>query len=109
MRLKDLASPDVISWVLTTVVRLWFGTVRVELRHRERFEQYARDLSLGKHPWLLREPWIHMRYGDYASIRRDYMPADYQRDADGFQVVKTVYVEYICGLKHRRDRSANHR
>jgi lysophospholipid acyltransferase (LPLAT)-like uncharacterized protein len=47
MRLKDLASPDVISWVLTTVVRLWFGTVRVELRHRERFEQYARDLSLG--------------------------------------------------------------
>lgn len=51
------------------------------------------DLSLGKHPWLCREPWIHMRYGDYSSIRRDYMPADYFADAAGFKVVKTVYVE----------------
>jgi predicted TIM-barrel fold metal-dependent hydrolase len=51
------------------------------------------DLSLGKHPWLLREPWIHMRYGDYAAIRRDYLPADYLRDAAGLDVVKTVYVE----------------
>lgn len=51
------------------------------------------DLSLGKHPWLLREPWIHMRYGDYASIRRDYMPAHYLDDARGVQVVKSVYVE----------------
>lgn len=51
------------------------------------------DLSLGKHPWLSAEPWIHMRYGDYASIRRDYMPADYFADAAGFNVVKTVYVE----------------
>jgi len=51
------------------------------------------DLSLGKHPWLTREPWIHMRYGDYAAIRRDYLPADYARDAGDLQVVKTVYVE----------------
>jgi predicted TIM-barrel fold metal-dependent hydrolase len=51
------------------------------------------DLSLGKHPWLCREPWIHMRYGDYSSIRCDYMPADYFADAAGFNVVKTVYVE----------------
>lgn len=51
------------------------------------------DLSLGKHPWLTREPWIHMRYGDYAAIRRDYLPADYARDAAGFRVVKSVYVE----------------
>ena len=51
------------------------------------------DLSLGKHPWLCREPWIHMRYGDYSSIRRDYLPADYFVDAAGFKVVKTVYVE----------------
>jgi len=51
------------------------------------------DLSLGKHPWLLREPWIHMRYGDYASIRRDYMPRDYFEDAQGFHVAKSVYVE----------------
>jgi len=51
------------------------------------------DLSLGKHPWLLREPWIHMRYGDYASIRADYMPRHYLEDAHGVQVVKSVYVE----------------
>ncbi len=51
------------------------------------------DLSLRKHPWLTREPWIHMRYGDYSSIRRDYLPADYLRDAAGLDVVKTVYVE----------------
>jgi len=51
------------------------------------------DLSLGKHPWLCREPWIHMRYGDYSAIRCDYMPQDYFRDAHGFQVVKSVYVE----------------
>jgi len=51
------------------------------------------DLSLGKHPWLAREPWIHMRYGDYAPIRRDYLPADYAHDARGLDVVKTVYVE----------------
>jgi len=51
------------------------------------------DLSLGKHPWLTREPWIHMRYGDYAAIRRDYLPAHYARDAAGFRVVKSVYVE----------------
>ncbi|MHC4997257.1 MAG: amidohydrolase family protein [Planctomycetota bacterium] len=51
------------------------------------------DLSLGKHPWLCREPWIHMRYGDYSSIRQDYMPREYFQDAQGFNVVKTVYVE----------------
>jgi len=55
--------------------------------------QHFWDLSLGKHPWLCREPWIHMRYGDYSSIRRDYMPADYLADAAGFDVVKTIYVE----------------
>lgn len=51
------------------------------------------DVSLGKHPWLCRAPWIHMRYGDYSAIRRNYMPADYLADAAGFNVVKTVYVE----------------
>ncbi len=55
--------------------------------------QHFWDLSLGKHPWLCREPWIHMRYGDYSSIRRDYMPADYLADATDFDVAKTVYVE----------------
>ncbi len=51
------------------------------------------DLSLAKHPWLTREPWIHSRYGDYAAIRRDYLPENYFADAGGLNIVKSVYVE----------------
>ncbi len=46
-KLKKLASPRVISWALTSVVRLWFGTVRVEVLNQERFEKYARDPETG--------------------------------------------------------------
>ena len=45
------------------------------------------------HPWLRDEPMIPFRYGDYASIRRAYLPPDYLKDAGRFRVVKTVYVE----------------
>jgi predicted TIM-barrel fold metal-dependent hydrolase len=51
------------------------------------------DLSLGKHPWLCRPPWVHSRYGDYAAIRCNYLVEDYLRDADGFDVARTVYVD----------------
>ena len=51
------------------------------------------DLSLDRHPWLCREPWIPMRHGDYAAIRRDYLPADYAADIGNLPVVKSVYVE----------------
>jgi lysophospholipid acyltransferase (LPLAT)-like uncharacterized protein len=47
LRLKQLATPAVVSWALSTLVRLWFGTVRVELRHRDRFERYAQDPASG--------------------------------------------------------------
>ena len=51
------------------------------------------DLALGKHPWLCHEPPIPFRYGDYAKLRRSYLPSDYLRDTAGFRVVKSVYVE----------------
>ncbi|UOM35756.1 amidohydrolase [Acuticoccus sp. I52.16.1] len=50
------------------------------------------DLSLGKHPWLCGE-MIPFRYGDYSPIRRDYLAADYRRDAGPMNIVSTVYVE----------------
>lgn len=51
------------------------------------------DLALKAHPWLVDEPPIAFRYGDYAPIRRSYLPADYRRDSRDFDIVKTVYVE----------------
>lgn len=51
------------------------------------------DLALRAHPWLVDEPMIPFRYGDYSAIRRTYLPDDYRRDTRAFNVVKTVYVE----------------
>jgi predicted TIM-barrel fold metal-dependent hydrolase len=51
------------------------------------------DLALRAHPWLVDEPMIPFRYGDYAAIRRTYLPDDYRRDARALNVVKTIYVE----------------
>ena len=45
--LKNLATPSVVSWLLTVLVRLWFGTVRVEIMNQERFERFAQDSSTG--------------------------------------------------------------
>lgn len=36
---------------------------------------------------------IPFRYGDYSSIRRNYLPADYRRDAAGYDIRGSVYVE----------------
>ena len=55
--------------------------------------QHFWDLGANYHPWLADEPPISFRYGDYRAIRRNYLPADYFRDAAGFDVVATVYVE----------------
>jgi len=47
INLKKLMTPSVVSWVLTTVVRMWFGTVRVEILNRDVFERFARDPASG--------------------------------------------------------------
>ena len=51
------------------------------------------------YPWL-QDPQPHEFFlDDYAALKRDFLPADYRRDAAGHHVVKTVHVEAEC----RRD------
>lgn len=45
------------------------------------------------HPWLRDEPMIPFRYGDYSSIRKPFMPADYDVAAKGWEIVATVTME----------------
>jgi predicted TIM-barrel fold metal-dependent hydrolase len=48
------------------------------------------------YPWL-QDPKPHDFFlGDYAALKRDYLPPDYRRDAAGHNVVKTVHVEAEC-------------
>jgi predicted TIM-barrel fold metal-dependent hydrolase len=52
------------------------------------------DLEQNYLPWLSDpQPLANFRYGDYSALRRNYMPADYRRDSDGFDVVGGVFVE----------------
>jgi predicted TIM-barrel fold metal-dependent hydrolase len=55
--------------------------------------QHFWDLERNYHPWLCDPEPIPFRYGDYASLRRSYLPPDYRRDTADHNVVKTVHVE----------------
>jgi predicted TIM-barrel fold metal-dependent hydrolase len=55
--------------------------------------QHFWDLGRNYHPWLVDAEMIPFRYGDYAALRRNYLPADYRRDTVGHRVVATVHVE----------------
>ncbi len=55
--------------------------------------QHFWDLGRNYHPWLCDPDSIPFRYGDYAGLRRDYLPADYRRDSAAFRVVGTVHCE----------------
>ncbi len=55
--------------------------------------QHFWAISRNYYPWLTDEPSIPFRYGDYRALRRDYLPADYRRDAARHRVVATVHVE----------------
>jgi predicted TIM-barrel fold metal-dependent hydrolase len=55
--------------------------------------QHFWNLDQNYLPWLKDEPPIPFRYGDYSSLKRNYLPADYRRDSAGFEVVGTVFVE----------------
>lgn len=48
---------------------------------------------LGKQPWLRPEAQISFRYGNYDAIKRDYLPPDLLRDAEGFNLAGTVTME----------------
>ncbi|MET4638897.1 amidohydrolase family protein [Mycetocola sp. 2940] len=51
------------------------------------------DLQRNLYPWLTPEEMVPHRYGDYGSIKRDYLPADYLADVDDTSVVASVYME----------------
>jgi predicted TIM-barrel fold metal-dependent hydrolase len=51
------------------------------------------DIGRNYHPWLRDEPMIPFRYGTYAALRRNYLPADYRTDTKRFDIRATVYVE----------------
>lgn len=51
------------------------------------------EIGLGRQPWLRPGVVIPFRYGDYSSIKRDYLPADLRRDAEGLNLVGTVSME----------------
>jgi len=45
------------------------------------------------HPWLRDEPMIPFRYGDYSTIRTQFLPAEYDAVSRQFNVVATVTME----------------
>lgn len=51
------------------------------------------DLARNPHPWLTEEGAIPFRYGDYAAIRRNYMPEDFRTDGAEFEIAGSVHVE----------------
>lgn len=51
------------------------------------------DLGRNYYPWLCDPSLIPFRYGDYSSLKRNYLPEDYRRDSAKFNIVKTVHME----------------
>ena len=51
------------------------------------------DLGLGRHPWLAPDVLIPFRYGDYSSIKTNFMPEDYRAISAQHRVVATVTME----------------
>ena len=51
------------------------------------------DLQAAYYPWLCDPELIPFRYGDYAPIRRSYLPPDYRRDSKEYRIVGLVHVE----------------
>ena len=51
------------------------------------------DLRQDKHPWLCGAEEKPFFMGDYGSLKRNYLPEDYRRDAAGHNVLTTVHCE----------------
>ncbi len=51
------------------------------------------NLSQNYYPWLSDRPETGFFLGDYSQIKRNYLPEDYRRDADGFDIAATVHIE----------------
>jgi predicted TIM-barrel fold metal-dependent hydrolase len=54
------------------------------------------NLTWLRYPWLQDPEPIPFRYGDYAALRRSYLPADYRADTAGVPIAKTVHMEAEC-------------
>lgn len=50
------------------------------------------DLGRNRYPWLQERP-VQAHFGDYAAIRRNYLPSDLKADSAGIQLDATVHVE----------------
>lgn len=61
--------------------------MRIVDAHHHYWDPVAND-----HPWLRGAP-IPFRYGDYAPLRRPFLPEDYDRAAAGWEVEATVTME----------------
>jgi predicted TIM-barrel fold metal-dependent hydrolase len=57
--------------------------------------QHFWDLGRNYYPWLCDPKPVPFRYGDYSSLKRNYMPPDYLRDAGALKIVKTVHIEAL--------------
>jgi len=55
--------------------------------------QHFFDIDNHYYPWLSDRPVEHFRYGNYDSIRKNFLPADYLRAAGHHRVVRTVLLE----------------
>lgn len=51
------------------------------------------DLGRNYYPWLSDHPEPAFFLGDYEALKRNFLPDDYRRLAEGFDVVGTVHVE----------------
>ncbi|QPC42710.1 amidohydrolase family protein [Kaustia mangrovi] len=51
------------------------------------------DLGRNYYPWLSDRPEKDFFLGDYSALKRDFLPADYRRATQGYNVVATVHVE----------------
>ncbi len=51
------------------------------------------NLDRNYYPWLADHEEKHFFLGDYSALKRNYLPEDYRRDAEGFEIVATVHVE----------------
>lgn len=50
------------------------------------------DLENHSYPWLQESP-VETHFGDYAAIRKSYLPANYQTDTGEVQLLASVHVE----------------
>src|ERR1043166_50500 len=51
------------------------------------------DLQRNYYPWLSDRPELHFFMGNYDGLKRNYLPADYLKDASNHNVLKPVHVE----------------